>query len=81
MTIYIALLRAVNVAGNSQVATSDLRDLLAALGFEDARSLLQSGNLVFRSGTRPGTALERLLEHVAPPIFCQQDHMSTSLTT
>lgn len=62
MTIYIALLRAVNVGGNAPVAMSALRDLLAELGFEDARSLLQSGNLVFRSRTRPGTELERLLE-------------------
>jgi uncharacterized protein (DUF1697 family) len=33
MTIQIALLRAVNVGGQSSVAMSDLRDLLTALGF------------------------------------------------
>jgi uncharacterized protein (DUF1697 family) len=62
MTIQIALLRAVNVGGRSAVAMSDLRDLLTALGFKEARSLLQSGNLVFRSGKQSGAALERLLE-------------------
>jgi uncharacterized protein (DUF1697 family) len=62
MTVQIALLRAVNVAGHAAVAMSDLRDLLAALGFKDARSLLQSGNLVFRSGKQSGAGLERLLE-------------------
>jgi uncharacterized protein (DUF1697 family) len=41
---------------------SDLRDLLTTLGFKEARSLLQSGNLVFRSGKQSGAALERLLE-------------------
>ena len=62
MTIHIALLRGINVGGHKQVAMSDLRDLLSQLGFMDARSLLQSGNLVFRSNARTGVNLERLLE-------------------
>ncbi len=62
MTIQIALLRAVNVAGHQPVAMSPLRDLASALGLEDVRSLLQSGNLVFRSDTTSGAVLERLLE-------------------
>ena len=41
---------------------ADLRDLLTELGFVDGRSLLQSGNLVFRSPARTGAHLERLLE-------------------
>ena len=41
---------------------ADLRELLEHLGFTDARSLLQSGNLVFRSGVRTGAPLERMLE-------------------
>jgi uncharacterized protein (DUF1697 family) len=62
MSTYIALLRAINLAGYQRVAMSDLRDLLGGLGFEDVRSLLQSGNLVFRSGARDGTQVERRLE-------------------
>ena len=62
MTIQIALLRAINLAGRNQVAMSDLRDLLRDLGFSGVRSLLQSGNLVFESGRRTAPALERLLE-------------------
>ena len=62
MTIYVALLRGINVGGHKQVAMADLRDLLTHLGFADARSLLQSGNLVFRSDARTGSGLERLLE-------------------
>jgi|SRR5580658_3951220 uncharacterized protein (DUF1697 family) len=62
MTIRIALLRAVNVAGRQPVAMSGLRDLGTALGLEDVRSLLQSGNLVFRSDARSSAGLEGLLE-------------------
>ena len=65
MTTYLALLRGINVGGHKQVAMADLRDLLTHLGFEDARSVLQSGNLVFRSATRSGARLERLLETAA----------------
>jgi uncharacterized protein (DUF1697 family) len=61
LTTHIALLRAVNVGGSGKVAMADLRALLADLGFEAPQSLLQSGNLVFRSEPT-GAALETLLE-------------------
>ncbi len=41
---------------------SDLRDMIAVLGFSDTRTLLQSGNLVFRGDGRKSAALEQLLE-------------------
>jgi uncharacterized protein (DUF1697 family) len=41
---------------------SDLRDLLADLGFGGVISLLQTGNLVIESDRQAGAALERLLE-------------------
>ena len=44
---------------------ADLRGLLAELGLEDGKSLLQSGNLVFRSDAGTSTQLERLLEDAA----------------
>lgn len=62
MTTYIALLRAVNVGGHAALGMSDLRDLATDLGFADARTLLQSGNLVFRGRTRSTTTLEQALE-------------------
>jgi len=62
MTTYIGLLRAVNLAGRNKVGMSDLRDLLTALDMRDARSLLQSGNVVFRSASRSAAQLERTLE-------------------
>jgi uncharacterized protein (DUF1697 family) len=62
MTTYIALLRGINVGGHKQVTMDDLRDLLTQLGLSDARSLLQSGNLVFRAEATTGAQLEHLLE-------------------
>src|ERR1700751_3178038 len=60
MTPQIALLRAVNVGG-IKVSMADLKALLVDLGFEDVRTLLNSGNIVFR-GKTTGADLEKLLE-------------------
>jgi uncharacterized protein (DUF1697 family) len=65
MGMHIALVRGINVGGHKQVAMADLRDLCTALDFGDVRSLLQSGNLVFRASSRDGNELERLLEAAA----------------
>jgi uncharacterized protein (DUF1697 family) len=60
--VYIALLRAINVGGRNQIAMSDLRDLLTALGFSNPKTLLQSGNLVFEGKKQTAADLEGLLE-------------------
>ena len=65
MTMYIALLRAVNVGGHGKVGMVDLRAMIAALGFADAKTLLNSGNLVFRGAGPGGRALEDTLEREA----------------
>jgi len=62
MTAYVALLRGVNVGGNKMVAMADLREMLATLGFEDPKTLLQSGNAVFRGKATPPAKLEAMLE-------------------
>jgi uncharacterized protein (DUF1697 family) len=46
---YAALLRGVDVGGHNRVATSDLREVLTALGLSGVTTLLQSGNVVFNS--------------------------------
>lgn len=62
---HVALLRAVNLAGRRRVRMADLRELLAGLGFEDPRSLLASGNLVFRAGGHTPAELEERLARAA----------------
>ena len=59
--MYIALLRGINAGGNKMIAMSDLRERAERLGLRDVRTLLQSGNLVFRSNKSP-TQLEKMLE-------------------
>jgi uncharacterized protein (DUF1697 family) len=57
----LALLRAVNVGGKGLVSMDELKAMLADLGFQRPRSLLQSGNLVFDAEAEPET-LESMLE-------------------
>jgi uncharacterized protein (DUF1697 family) len=62
MTTHIALLRGINVGGKTKISMADLRAMLAELKFGDPRSLLNSGNLVFRSDKLKGADLEGFLE-------------------
>ena len=61
MTVHVALLRAVNVGGRS-LAMADLKAMLADIGIERARTLLQSGNVVLEVAGKTGAALESFLE-------------------
>jgi uncharacterized protein (DUF1697 family) len=65
MVSYAALLRAVNVGGRNLIGMSELRAFAEQLKLNDPRTLLQSGNLVFKSVARPTADLERLLESEA----------------
>lgn len=65
---YIALLRAVNVGGTGKLPMADLRAMCEALGFQDVRTYIASGNLVFRTGlseAKAKAALEAALRDYA----------------
>ncbi|GAA2352341.1 DUF1697 domain-containing protein [Saccharopolyspora halophila] len=65
MYTYIALLRAVNLAGRARLPMNRLRELTEAAGGHDARTYLNSGNVVFDSehpsAAQAATALGELL--------------------
>jgi len=69
MTTYIALLRGINVGGNKMVSMAELRALLTKLGFEDVKTVLQSGNVVLRARTQPPAKLEATLEREVEKAF------------
>jgi uncharacterized protein (DUF1697 family) len=62
MTRHVALLRGINVGGHQLVAMGTLREMLAELGLKEARTVLQSGNVVLDGPRRTGQKLERWLE-------------------
>lgn len=50
MSVYIALLRGINVGKAKRIAMADLRALLEGLGYTGVATLLNSGNVVFKAG-------------------------------
>ena len=65
---YVALLRAVNVGGR-KVKMAELKLTVTKLGFEKARTLLASGNLVFDARANAPAKLERVLETAIETAF------------
>ena len=75
MTAYVALLRAVNVAGTGKLPMAELRGVAEGLGLANVRTYIASGNLLFESALSERevkAALETRLEAYAGkyvPIF------------
>lgn len=74
MTAFVALLRAVNVAGNNLVPMAALKAMALELGLAKPRTLLQSGNLVFDCDGIPAADLEaRLARTIAAELNVTTD--------
>lgn len=60
MPTHIALLRAVNVGGTGKLPMAELRAMAGRIGFENPRTYIASGNLVFESAMTADEAREAL---------------------
>ncbi|HET8527366.1 MAG TPA: DUF1697 domain-containing protein [Gaiellaceae bacterium] len=69
MPAYVALLRGINVGGNSLIRMAELRECVAALGHDDVRTYIASGNVLFRSGERSAAKLDAQLERAIEERF------------
>jgi uncharacterized protein (DUF1697 family) len=70
MSVYVSMLRAVNVGGTSRIKMDALRAVYESIGLKDVRTLLQSGNVVFRSSIADR---ERLVKRIMQEIERQLD--------
>ena len=48
MKTYISILRGINVSGHRMIKMDALRQLYSDLGFENVKTYIQSGNVVFK---------------------------------
>ena len=65
MARYVALLRGINVGGKNIIAMKDLRATLDAHGYDNVRTYIQSGNVLFDTDDDPAnleSAIEGILE-------------------
>ena len=65
MTVYVSMLRGVNVGGSGLIKMEPLREAYESIGLADVRTLLQSGNVLFRSGL---TDRQRLVKRIMQEI-------------
>ncbi|EEW25399.1 DUF1697 domain-containing protein [Rhodobacter ferrooxidans] len=65
MTVWVCLLRGVNVGGANRLPMPEFRALLADLGLPGAVSHIQSGNAVFRAAEAPEVLAARISHGLA----------------
>jgi uncharacterized protein (DUF1697 family) len=64
MKQYIGIIRGINVGGHNKVNMKILREALEKEAFEDVRTYIQSGNIVFRSDATSIITLEKALSEI-----------------
>jgi uncharacterized protein (DUF1697 family) len=69
MARYVALLRGINVGGNNLIKMPALKAAFEAGGFEDVRTYIQSGNVLFESQDKGGSALANRIEGMLESTF------------
>jgi uncharacterized protein (DUF1697 family) len=72
MTRYVALLRGINVGGNKPIKMDALRAAFVSQGYQNVRTLLASGNVVFDAGEADIPALTSQIEATLEDRFGHQ---------
>ncbi len=62
MTTYVALLHSIVLAPGRRVIMSELRDMASSLGYQNPRTLVSTGNIVFDAPLSPIGDIEARLE-------------------
>ncbi|QQE77251.1 DUF1697 domain-containing protein [Alicyclobacillus sp. SO9] len=60
MTIYVALLRGINVGGHNQIKMADLRRMFESVGINRVQTYIQSGNVLFDSDENVTSLRQRI---------------------
>ena len=76
---YAAFLRGINVGGRTSIKMEALRACLAALGFENVRTYIQSGNVVFETAEEDDKKLAAQIEAAVEKEFFKTPVMVRSV--
>jgi uncharacterized protein (DUF1697 family) len=60
--VYVALLRGINVGGNSKISMKELAETFSELGFQHIKTYINSGNIIFSDTSHTPSKLVSLLE-------------------
>jgi uncharacterized protein (DUF1697 family) len=76
---YAAFLRGINVGGKTSIKMEALRAGFAALGFENVKTYIQSGNVVFETAETDGAKLEAAIAAAVEKEFFKTPVMVRSI--
>jgi uncharacterized protein (DUF1697 family) len=62
MPIYVAMLRGINIGPHKRIKMDALRKSFEALGLEQVKTYIQSGNVIFKAGKASTIALGKKIE-------------------
>lgn len=65
MTVYIGLLRGINVGGKNKIKMAELKRVLEAMGLGNVQTYLQSGNVLFASAEDAEPLARRIEREIA----------------
>jgi uncharacterized protein (DUF1697 family) len=68
MSVYVVLLRGINVGGKNKVSMDTLRKCLGELGFSNVATYIASGNVILES-EQTATDIQALIEDALPEKF------------
>src|SRR4051812_19370866 len=81
MTIYIALLRGINVNGQKMIKMDQLKNIFESLPFQNVKTYIQTGNVIFEAAdddllsTRIESKLNDVLGYHVPVIVRTLDEL------
>ena len=64
LTVFVALLRGVNVGGKNMISMSSLKESFEEMGFGGVVTYINSGNIMFKSKEADARKLERKIEQM-----------------
>lgn len=77
MQTYITLLRGINVSGHHIIKMDALRSLFQLMGFENIRTYIQSGNIVYEGKNIEIAQLNRQIAQEIEKVFGYSIHVQT----
>src|ERR1041384_5891778 len=63
-TVFVALLRGVNVGGNNMISMKSLKESFETIGFSNVSTYINSGNIIFQSKEDDPRKLEKKIEQM-----------------
>ena len=66
---YVAFLRGINVGGKNKIKMENLREVFSALGFENVKTYINSGNVIFETAKTSDKKLAEKIENAIEKQF------------